>query len=134
MRLSRKSEYACLALITLARSNGKHLCTAEMIAKENAIPKKFLEQILSILKREGYVKAKRGIDGGYSLARPPKQITLAQIVRLIDGALAPVGSASVHFYEPSPSEHDPRLLRVFKDIRGMIAQKLEQTTLADLTS
>ena len=132
MKLSRKSEYACLALIELAQNVGKgYVRTADISARKN-IPRKYLEQILLILKGRGYVHSARGAEGGYKLAKDPRQVTLAEVLRLMDGALAPVESASKYFYERTPIEGEKKLLRVFKKIRDQIARELEQTTLADI--
>lgn len=85
-----------------------------------------------ILKRAGYVKSRRGADGGYMLAKEPAQISLAEIVRLMDGALAPVNSVSKYFYECTPLEKNEALIKVFREIRDYIADKMENTTFADL--
>lgn len=103
MRLSRKCEYACLALVDLARYDKKLVKINEISQRQN-IPKKFLEQILLILKGAGYVASRRGVNGGYKLAKDPDKITLAEIIRLFDGPLAPVESASEYFYETTPIE------------------------------
>lgn len=135
MQLSKKSEYAFLALIDIAENaqmDTQELTKMDEIADRKKIPKKFLEQILLNLKRAGYVKSKRGIGGGYKLAKHPEEINLAEIIRLFDGALAPVGSASEHFYEKTPIEKNENLLATFKEIRDYVAQKLENTTLDDL--
>ena len=136
MKLSTKSEYACLALIILAedyrrRSGGGYMRISD-IAGAQEIPKKYLEQILLALKRSRYVKSKMGAEGGYALAKPPEEITLAEIIRLMDGALAPVLSVSEYFYESTPVERSGNLLRVFAEIRDFISKKLESTTFADL--
>lgn len=133
MKLSFKSEYACLALIDLAQhySDGG-VCKIADISARMEIPKKFLEQILLILKRTGYVKSQKGPEGGYKLAKSPDQIKLAEIIRLMTGALAPVESVSKYFYEPTPIEKSAPLLAVFQDIRDYTANKLENTTFADL--
>jgi Rrf2 family transcriptional regulator, cysteine metabolism repressor len=131
LKLSRKSEYACLALIYLARNYTNDAVTITQMSIENNIPKKYLEQILLILKGAGYVKSIRGTTGGYRLSKAPDQITLAEIIRLLDGALAPVESASTYFYNNSPVEQNQKLLLVFKDIRDYISNKLENTTLKD---
>ena len=102
------------------------------IAGAKEIPKKYLEQILLALKRSRYVKSKMGAEGGYALAKPPEEITLAEIIRLMDGALAPVLSVSEYFYESTPVERSGNLLRVFAEIRDFISKKLESTTFADL--
>jgi Rrf2 family cysteine metabolism transcriptional repressor len=132
VKLSRKSEYACLALIDLAENLVKgHVRTGDISARKN-IPRKYLEQILLTLKRSGYVRSVRGPGGGYRLSRAPGEITLAEILRLMDGALAPVESVSRYFYERTPIEGQRKLLRVFKRIRDYVARELETTTLADI--
>ena len=132
MKLSSKSEYACLALIDLAEHYERGLCTIGDIARHKGIPKKFLEQILLVLKRSGYVKSRKGAEGGYRLAKPASGISVAEVVRLMDGALAPVESVSKYFYEPTPIEQSKALVSLFRDIRDYIAARLEKTTFADL--
>lgn len=132
MKLSKKSEYACLAMIELAEGFGDSYLKIEQIASKWHIPRKFLEQILVSLKNAGYLSSRKGADGGYKLIKKPENISIAEIVRLIDGALAPVESASVHYYNSSPSEQSPALLSIFVDIRNYISNKLEKTTLRDL--
>ncbi len=132
MRLTKKSEYALLALIDLAENSEDSLLRIEEIAARKNIPKKYLEQILLHLKTSGYVKSIRGVNGGYKLAKPARQINLAEIIRLFDGALAPVESVSQYFYEPSPIEQVPKLVTVFREIRDYIAKRMEQITIADL--
>ena len=88
--------------------------------------------VAGVLKRAGYLKSARGAEGGYRLARPPGQISLAEIIRTMDGALAPVDSASKHFYDRTPVEQHRKLLGVFREIRDYVSRKLEKTTLADL--
>lgn len=134
MKLSRKSEYACLALIELAENYKVGVLKIEEIASKKNIPKKYLEQILLTLKGSGYVRSKRGYQGGYLLNKPPDEISLADIIRLIEGALAPVESASRFFYDHSPIEQSEKLINIFKDIRNYISDKLEKTTFADLVS
>jgi len=132
MKLSTKSEYACLALIDLAENYSKGLIKSDEIAVRKKLPKKFLDQILFTLKNAGYIKSKRGADGGYRLAMDPSQITLAEILRLMDGPLAPVYSVSTYFYEKTPIEQNKKMWRILKEIRDYIAKKMENTTLADL--
>jgi Rrf2 family cysteine metabolism transcriptional repressor len=133
MRLSRKSEYACLALIDLAsrHTEGGHSKVRE-VAERQGIPRGFLVQILLRLKNAGYVRSARGAAGGYQLAKPPEEITVAEVVRLMDGALAPVGSVSRFFYDHTPIEKSPKLVALFTEIRNHVARKLETTTLRDL--
>ncbi len=132
MKLTRRSEYALLALLHLARAReGQFVAVGEM-AEAQGLPAKFLEQLLVTLKRGGLVKSRKGPGGGYRLARPAGKIPLAEVIRLLDGALAPTESVSTYFYEPTPVEREKRLLRVFKEIRDVVSAKLEKTTLADV--
>ena len=133
MRLTNKSEYALLALVFLARNTGNTYTSLDKIAKTQNISIKFLEQIMAVLKRARYVKSLKGPGGGYQLAKPAKDIYLADIIRLLDGALAPTDSVSHYFYESTPIEKEPGLINVFKDIRDYISDKLEQTTLSDVS-
>jgi Rrf2 family cysteine metabolism transcriptional repressor len=132
MKLSRKGEYACLALIDLSEHYDMGLIKIREITLRNNIPKKYLEQILLILRGAGYVKSMSGSKGGYALAKGPSKISLAEIIRLMDGALAPVASASKYYYESTPIDKKKKLLRIFKDIRDYTANKLENTTFADV--
>lgn len=132
MKLSRKSEYALLALIDLAEHDDEAAIAARDISGRQSIPKTYLDQILNMLKRGGYVRSLRGAGGGFHLARPAGEICLAEIIRLLDGPLAPVDSASRYFHAATPIGQNRRLLGVFRDIRDMVAEKLEATTLADL--
>ena len=132
MKLTSRSEYALLALLCLARHKAETFISGETIAQEQGIPPKFLQQILFALKRSRYVHSSKGQHGGYRLARRPDEITLAEIVRLFDGALAPTESVSKYFYESTPIEREEGLLNVFRAIRDHVAEKLETTTLADV--
>jgi Rrf2 family transcriptional regulator, cysteine metabolism repressor len=132
MKLTSRSEYALLALLYLARRNDHGFTTVETIARAQAIPPKFLEQILLTLKRSRYLRSSKGHRGGYALAVPAEKITLAEIIRLFDGALAPTESVSKYFYEPTPIEKEQKLIKLFRGIRDYISDLLEETTLADM--
>ena len=132
MKLTSRSEYALLALIALARHKPGEYISGEIIAQEQGIPAKFLQQILLVMKHARYVQSSKGQHGGYKLAKLPEAINLAEIVRLFDGALAPTESVSKYFYESTPVEKEKKLIRVFQDIRDYVAAKLEKTTLADV--
>ena len=105
---------------------------ADEISEKQGIPKRFLQQILLALKRARLVKAVKGKDGGYCLARPPEAISIAEVVRLFDGALAPTASVSKHFYESTPIESERGVLKLLGEIRQFVADKLERTTLQDV--
>jgi Rrf2 family cysteine metabolism transcriptional repressor len=133
MRLSSKSEYACLALIELAQNYSSGWMTIEDISKSQGIPKKYLENILLILNRTGYLTSRRGVHGGYKLSKDPSSISVAEIVRLMDGALAPVHSVSKYFYQHTPIERNKNLHELLAQIRDYISDRLENTTFKDLT-
>jgi Rrf2 family transcriptional regulator, cysteine metabolism repressor len=132
MKLTSRSEYALLALVYLARRGTESYSSVETIAHAQGIPPKFLEQIVLALKRAKYLKSSKGQHGGYLLAKPADKITLAEVIRLFDGALAPTESVSQNFYESTPIEREQGLVTVFKDIRNYVSDKLETTTIQDV--
>jgi Rrf2 family transcriptional regulator, cysteine metabolism repressor len=132
MKLTLRSEYALLALVYLARRREHVYIPAPAIAAGQGIPLRFLEQILLTLKRARYLRSSKGKGGGFQLARPPERISLAEIIRLFDGALAPTESASKHFYESTPVEREKRLLAVFRNLRDYVADQMEKTSIADV--
>jgi Rrf2 family protein len=105
------------------------------IAQREQISAKFLEQILLTLKNAGLLHSKMGVGGGYYLARPPKEITLGQIFRTLDGPVAPIKCVSQMAYEPCgcPDEETCGLRLVMGDVRNAIADILDNTSLADVT-
>ena len=119
-------------MLYLAKRHGNGVVPMSKIAEDNAIPRKFLEQILLSLKRVGYVRSRMGPGGGYELAREPSSISVAEIIRFIDGAIAPVEAVSVHFHAETPIARSPGLVGLFRDIRDYAAAKLESTTFGDL--
>ncbi len=132
MKLTSRSEYALLALIHLARNETDSYQSVDSIAQAQGIPPKFLEQILLALKRAHFLRSTKGQHGGYQMAKSPKQISLAEIIRLFDGALAPTESVSENFYESTPIEKEKNVVAVFKDIRDYVSEKLETTMLSDV--
>ena len=133
MKLTSRCEYALLALTYLSRHRSEEYVSVDTIAKAQRIPARFLEQILLILKRARIVTSGKGARGGYRMAKQPERVTLAEVIRTIDGALAPTESVSKYFYEPTPIEKEKRLLRVFREIRDYVSDKLEHVTLADVS-
>ena len=132
MKLTTKSEYSILALIYIVRHERKEFIKIEEISAEYDIPHKYLEQLLLILKQSRYLKTKRGASGGYRLAMQPTKISIAQIIRLMDGALAPIESVSRYFFSHTPLEKEKKIIKVFKEIRDYAANKLEKLKLSDL--
>jgi Rrf2 family protein len=118
--MSKKCKYALKALIRLGKEYGGGPVLTEDIARSEHIPKKFLELILLDLKHAGYVRSKQGAKGGYRLVQDPSQISLAEIHRLFDGAIALVPCVSQKFYEKCddcPDEKACRLKKIFTNIR-----------------
>jgi Rrf2 family protein len=134
MKLSLRGEYALRAMLILGLEYGESVVRIQTISKRQNIPKRFLEQILNDLKTAGLVESKRGVAGGYRLARPPEEITLASIVRHIEGALAPVSCVSERFYEKCscPDEDRCAIRSVMKEIREAVVKIAEGVTIADL--
>lgn len=136
MKLSVRGEYALRALLVLGLSYDKPLVRIQAISEQQNIPKRFLEQILNDLKSAGIVESRRGVAGGYRLARRPDEIKLASIVRHIEGALAPVSCVSERFYEKCscPDESRCAIRSVMKEVREAIVAIMERVTVADLCS
>ena len=134
MKLSQRGHYALRALIVLGLNYGESVVTIQSISNAQNIPKRFLEQILNELKSAGILESRRGIAGGYRLRRAPDKVTLAEIIRLIEGPLAPVGCVSERFYErcSCPSEEKCGIRSIMKEVRDAIVKVLETVTVAQL--
>lgn len=133
--LSHKAKYALRALLMLARRPTDDLLQVAEIAEVENVPRKFLEAILGELAKDGILTSQRGKGGGYRLARPADTITFGQIVRLIDGPLAPVPCASVTRYRrcnDCPDERTCAIRHVMRRVRDAMADVLDRTTLADV--
>lgn len=134
MKLSLRGEYALRALVVLGQNDSEAVIPIQTISDRQNIPKRFLEQILGDLKSAGLVESKRGMAGGYRLKLSANEITLAAVVRHIEGPLAPVSCVSERFYErcTCPDESTCAIRSVMKEVRDGIAQVLEQVTVAQL--
>ncbi len=134
MKLSLRGEYALRALIVLGLNYGRAVIPIQVISKQQNIPKRFLEQILNDLKSAGVVDSKRGVAGGYRLSKPPESISLALVVRHIEGPLAPVSCVSEKFYArcTCPDENKCGIRSVMKEVREAIVRILEDVTVAEL--
>ncbi|KXK32575.1 MAG: Rrf2 family transcriptional regulator [Candidatus Omnitrophica bacterium] len=132
--LTKKTKYALKALLSLAESYGKGPILISEIAEKENIPKKFLELILLELKNSGILQSKKGKHGGYMLGRSPGLITFGQVIRLLDGPLAPlpcVSQTAYHKCDECVDEHACGIRVVMKDVRDATAQILDATTLED---
>ena len=136
MKLSKRGEYALRSMINLgiAAKVGRRIVRVTELAKAEDIPLKFLEQVMQQLREAGYLESERGKHGGYRLAKPAAKITIGQIVRLVDGPLAPIGCVSLTAYEPCncPDEAHCGLRMLMLDVRNAIAAILDRYTLADV--
>ncbi len=132
MKISQKGLYALQAMMMLARHHQQGAIKIRDIAYEEGLPEKFLELILLEMKNARMVDSVRGAKGGYQLRRNPADIHLSEIIRLIDGPLAPFGDAE-HLRELIERDLGHRALyQVFLDVRDAAAKILDNTTLADL--
>jgi Rrf2 family protein len=132
MKISQKGLYALQAMMMLARRYNQGAIRIRDIAYEEGLPEKFLELILLELKNARIVESARGAKGGYQLRRPPSEIHLSEIIRLIDGPLAPFGDAEQLRSLIHRDDEHRGLFQVFLDVRDAAARILEHTTLADI--
>ena len=132
VRISQRGLYALQALTVLAQRHPKGVVKIREIAAEEKLPEKFLESILLDLKRARVVVSIRGAHGGYQLKRPPAKISLGEVLRWIDGPLAPFEDAeSLRRRIQSDRKHRP-LFQVLLNVRNATAKILDHTSLADL--
>lgn len=130
MHIPAKVDYGLRALLSLAAAGKPQ--TADELAAAQGLPSRFLGAILADLRRAGLVASQRGAEGGYRLARPPGQITLAEVIRVLDGPLA-----EVRGYRPEATSYDgaaAHLQQVWVAVRASLRQVLEHVTLAEVVS
>ncbi len=133
--ISKKTKYAMKALVALARNGDNGSMTIMEIAEQEKIPKKFLETILLDLRKQGILKSKIGIGGGYYLLMKPKDIILARVLRGIDGPIAMLPCVSLNFYERCEDCTDEvtcGIRQTFIEVRDATLKILSETTLADI--
>lgn len=139
MKLSKKSEYGLRALLELTLVHGTTTLQRHDIATRQHIPVEFLEQILLALKRAGLLSSRRGIKGGYTLIKAPKDVTIGQVIRILDGPLAPIGCVSKTAFQkcsdcPYANKAQCPVQDVMGTVRDAIAGILDNFTLADFAS
>jgi Rrf2 family protein len=132
LKISQKGLYALQAMMTLARRHDQGAIKIRDIAAESNLPEKFLELILLELKNARIVDSVRGARGGYQLRRHPSEIPLSDIIRLVDGPLAPMGDAEQLRGLIDKDESHRALYEVFLEVRDAAAKILENTSVADL--
>ncbi|HRW37203.1 MAG: Rrf2 family transcriptional regulator [Acidimicrobiales bacterium] len=134
MKVSTRGDYACRALLSLAMHADGSPTSVRDIADRTALPQPYLEQILLAVKGAGLVRSKRGVGGGYVLARPPEEITLAQIVSAVDGPIVVGDFGEPHQNGACDHEGQCVLLAVWANVGEHMRQLLEGQTLADIAS
>ena len=132
MRVSTRGDYACRALLSLALHEGDLPTSVRDIAERTGLPQPYLEQILLALKGAGLVRSKRGVGGGYVLARSPDKLTLGQIVAAVDGPIAVGDFGEPHEGGACDHEGQCALLSVWAEVGGHMRAHLDSYTIADM--
>lgn len=132
MKLSRKSDYALRALMTLVERFGQGPVSIRELSEINDVPRRFLEHIMLEMKAKGWVNSIAGRIGGFELAKRPEEISMGQIVRHFDGLLAPIGCVSVSNYEKCSQEKTCRFRRVLLEIRNYTSRLMDEANLAEV--
>jgi len=133
--LSKKTKYALKAVLYLARRYDAGPILISDLARDERIPKKFLELILLTLKNNGVLQSKKGKGGGYYLGKPPGDISMGKVIRILEGPIALVPCVSETAYAPCPECRDERtcgIKLIMRDIREATARILDETSLADM--
>ena len=134
MKVSTRGDYACRALLSLAMHDDGTPTSVRDIADRTALPQPYLEQILLAVKGAGLVRSKRGVGGGYVLARPPEEITLAAIVSAVDGPIEVGAFGKPHQSGACDHEGQCVLLAIWADVGEQMRRMLEGRTLADIAA
>ena len=132
MKITKRGEYALKALLALAFVYEQRTLNLREIARQEEIPAKFLEQIMILLKKTRLVKSTQGKHGGYSLTRSPRRITLGEIIRAVEGPLAPVATKAEIEERIRQNDRAAGLYCVFLEVRNVISEILDKKTLADV--
>lgn len=132
MKLSKKGEYAVRALLHICFEKTRDVVTIQEIARQERIPLKFLEQILGALKKGGILSSRRGVSGGYRLSRPAREINLGDVIRLIEGPLAPWADKKTLEGKIEARDKVSGFYAVLLDVRNALSDILDKTTLEDV--
>lgn len=132
MKLTKRGEYGLRTLLALACVYGQKTLSLREISVQERLPVKFLEQIMMVLKGNGLVDSVKGKHGGYSLSRPPEEITAGEVIRAVDGPLAPMMTAKEIEKMIQKDDHHPGLYAVLLDVRNAISEILDHKSLADI--
>lgn len=134
MKISKKTDYALRALFYLVEHRESGPISIGELARQNAVPKRFLEHIMLDLKSQGWVRSVAGKNGGYALAKNPGSISMGEVVRYFDGLLAPINCVSAKQYKACSQEKRCRFRQVFLEIRDNTARTMEMATLESVVN
>jgi len=132
MKITYKGDYALKTILDLSFFHGRQAVKIEEISRRQDIPKKFLEQILLQLKQGGFVRSKKGPGGGYALARSPAKISMGEVIRFIEGPLAPIGCVNEIAKTFCDFEGRCGLNQVFREIRDAVSKIVDRTSFEDI--
>lgn len=132
MKITKRGEYGLKTLLALACVYGQRTLSLREISVQEHLPVKFLEQIMMVLKRNRFVDSVKGKHGGYSLSRRPAEITVGEVIRAVDGPLAPIGTAHEIERRIEREEHHAGLYSTLLDVRNAISEILDHKSLADI--
>lgn len=132
MKITKRGEYGLKTLLSLALVYGQRTLSLREISVNERMPVKFLEQIMMVLKRNRLVESVKGKHGGYSLSRAPEEITVGEVIRAVDGPLAPMTTAEEIERRIQKDDHHPGLYSILLDVRNAISGILDHKSLADI--
>ena len=132
MKLTKRGEYGLRALLALACVYGQRTLALREISAQEKLPVKFLEQIMMVLKRNNFVESVKGKRGGYSLSRPPSEIAVGEVIRAVDGPLAPITTGKEIQRLIQRGDRNAGLYSLLLDVRNAISEVLDKKTLADV--
>ena len=137
MKLSSRGDYAVRAVLELAEAGDDAILSAADIEARAAVPRNYLTKLLQELQRHRIVRAMRGVNGGFALGRPASEITVGEVIRAMDGPLAPIACASLTVHIPCPTsrcqEEEACVMRdMWLEVRHAISNVVDQTTFANL--
>ena len=132
MKLTKRGEYGLRALLALAAVYGQKTLSLREISAREKLPVKFLEQIMMVLRRSNLVESVKGKHGGYSLSRPPTEIMAGEVVRAVDGPLAPIGTGREIEKRIQREDRNAGLYSSLLDVRNAICEILDHKSLADI--
>ena len=132
MKISYKGDYALKTLLELALIYNKGVVAISELSQKGDIPDKFLEQVLLMLKKCGFVDSKRGVKGGYFLARPPEKITIGEVIRFVEGPIKPIICVGLENYEECKDFTSCVFRDIWSQVNTAISRVVDTITLAEL--